>query len=187
MSRSTHLFLSLAFLCLASCNVARHDSAEPVAPSPPRPHTFLMPFIGEWETESEVVPGPFTHPTVMRGTEKVRALGQWIVSEGEVPLEGELFRVILTLGYDESRQRFAGTWVDSMQGYLWIYEGRLDPSGKRLTLETEGPSIIDPGKRTRYREILEWKSADHRVHSAYIQDGAGWDPIARVHSRRRSP
>jgi hypothetical protein len=60
-----------------------------------------------------------------------------------------------------------------MTDQLWVYEGTLDPTKKILTLEAEGPNMMDPTKgNTRYRDVFEFKSAEHRTQtSSALVDG----------------
>ena len=92
---------------------------------------------------------------------------------------------ILTLGYDPQKSTYVGTWVDSMTSYIWTYQGSVDPSGKVLTLETEGPWPMKPGV-TKFKEVTEFKSKDYRVFTSSIQgDDGKWTKMVTVHSRRK--
>jgi hypothetical protein len=60
-------------------------------------------------------------------------------------------------------------------------DGTMDESGKKLTLYTEGPSMMDPAKRTKYREVLELKDKDHKVFTSEMEVSEGkWQPIVTV-------
>ena len=67
---------------------------------------------------------------------------------------------IQTIGYDEGNKKYVGTWVDSMTAFMWQYVGNVDPSGKVLTLNADGPNFMDGGKLTKFQDIYEFKSAD---------------------------
>ena len=60
-----------------------------------------------------------------------------------------------------------------MQPHMWHYEGSVDASGKILTLEADGPSMLKPGTTAKYRDVTEFKSKDERVYSSYIQNQKG--------------
>jgi hypothetical protein len=123
------------------------------------------------------------------GTDTVRSLGGlWILAEGqgEMPGGGPV-SMVLTLGYDPQRKRFVGTWIGSMMTHLWVYEGSLDAADRALTLETEGPSMAAPeSKIARYRDVMEFKSNDHRVLTSHTlgEDGV-WHQFMTVHYRRK--
>ena len=61
---------------------------------------------------------------------------------GQMP-GGGTGTTVMTLGYDSARQRFVGTFIASMMTHLWVYKGVLNDAGTELTLETEGPVVVD--------------------------------------------
>ena len=102
--------------------------------------------------------------------------------------DGKPATMLITLGYDPQRQRFIGTWIGSMMTHLWIYDGRLDAAQKVLTLESEGPDFSGDGsKMAKYRDVIEWKSDDHRVltSQALGDDGTWGPPFMTWHYRRQ--
>ena len=108
-------------------------------------------------------------------TESVRSLeGVWVVCEGrgEMPA-GAPSTTIMTLGYDPAKGRYVGTWIGSMMTYLWVYDGWLDPTGRVLTLEAEGPDMEEDGKLARYRDVIEIKSDDYRTMTAQVLGSDG--------------
>lgn len=119
--------------------------------------------------------------------ESVRSLdGIWIVCEGrgEMP-DGCAGTTLMTLGYDPARQCFVGAFIGSMMANQWLYEGVLDPDGKRLILNTEGPDFTEPGRTTQYRDVIEIVDADHRVLSSSALGGDGeWHGFMTADYRR---
>jgi hypothetical protein len=155
---------------------------------PQKEHHWLQKLVGEWTMEGECDMGPDQPKSKSTGTEKVRSLGGlWTVGEGqgEMPGGGEA-TMIMTLGYDPEKKRYVGTWIGSMMTYLWIYDGELDASGKVLTLNAEGPNMLTPGKMTRYKDVIEFKSDDHRVLTSHAlgEDGK-WHQFMTAHYRRK--
>ena len=72
-----------------------------------------------------------------------------------------------------------------MMANLWLYEGVLDPDGKRLTLSTEGPSFTETGKTVPYRDVIEIVDADHRVlSSSALGDDGEWHGFMTADYRR---
>jgi hypothetical protein len=104
---------------------------------------WLKKFEGNWAT-------------AYNGTMSSRIVGKrWIVNE--ISFQKGLSSV-QTIGYDAKKKQFIGTWIDSTSSHLWQYAGSLDSSGKKLTLEAEGPDLTDPTKSRRYRDIYEFRS-----------------------------
>ncbi|MCC6445632.1 MAG: DUF1579 domain-containing protein [Armatimonadetes bacterium] len=136
----------------------------------PQPeHRWLAKFIGEWTGEGEAVMEPGKPPVSFKAAENVRALGDlWVAAEGrgETPCGGSITS-LMALGYDPHRQRYACTWVCSIMPHLWMYEGTLDPTGKTLTLEAEGPGI--EGKTCSFRDVVSFEGDNHRVLASYMK------------------
>jgi hypothetical protein len=154
---------------------------------PQKEHRWLQKLVGEWTSESEAVMEPGKPPDTCRGTESVRSLGGlWIVAEGQGEMPGGApVTMIMTLGYDPQRQRFAGTWIGSMMTHLWVYDGSLDDGGRVLTLEAEGPSMEGDGTMAKYRDAIELESDDHRVLRSSVlgRDGV-WRQFMTARFRR---
>jgi hypothetical protein len=107
-------------------------------------HRWLEQLVGEWASEIEASMGADDPPVKHTGTESVRSLSVWVVCEARMPTgDDSAMHSVMTLGYDPKKQKFVGTFIGSMMTYLWVYEGALDPTGKILTLDAEGPSFAD--------------------------------------------
>jgi hypothetical protein len=155
---------------------------------PQKEHQWLQKLVGEWTTEAEGSMGPDKPPETFKGTESVRSIGGvWVVCEGrgEMP-GGGAATTIMTLGYDPAKKRFVGTFIGSMMTHMWVYDGQLDPAGKVLTLDTEGPDFAHEGKTTRYKDAIEFKSDDHRVlTSNMLGDDGKWNLFMTANYRRK--
>jgi hypothetical protein len=133
--------------------------------------------VGNWTTEAEAImePGKPTEP--MKGTETVRSLGGlWFLAEGQAEMPGGgMGTMLMTLGYDPQKKRYVGTWIGSMMAHLWIYDGELDAAGRVLTLNSDGPDMAAKGKMAKYKDVIEYKSDDHRMlTSNMLGDDGEW-------------
>ena len=162
------------------------DDACMQKPEPTKEHQWLRRLVGEWTFVAEGV-GPQEGPSRFEGVERARMLGDvWLLIEGEgdVPGGGRATN-LMTLGYDPQKQRFVGTFIGSMMTSLWDYEGSLDTDGRKLTLDTEGPSMTGEGT-TRYRDAIELVSDDERVMTSEVEGPDGsWTRFMTMTSRRR--
>lgn len=171
-----------ALLAAAAVVLAQEPSE---LPKPQKEHAWLEQLAGEWEADIEaLVPGQ--EPLKSKGTESVRKIGGfWVLAENKSEFQGQPFTGLLTLGYDAGKETYVGTWIDSMTGYLWTYEGTVDPAGKVLTLKTKGPSHT-PGELAKFKEVLELKSKDHKVFTSYIEGENGeWTRMMTINYRRK--
>jgi hypothetical protein len=151
------------------------------------PAPFLEALAGEWSVVTHATLGPGQEPVRLSSKEAARLLGgQWLVAETKASTpDGAPVIAMLTLGYDPSIGRFVGTYISSQQTHLWSYVGELDATGRALTLETEGPIHGDPNRVTRYREVIEVVSANHKVMRSMILGPDGeWFEFARAEYRR---
>jgi hypothetical protein len=143
---------------------------------PQKEHEWLQQLVGDWRFEAPSKEPGCSHT----GTQTVRSIGGlWIQAEGRSQMpDGQSAVMMLTLGYDPQKGKFVGTWLDTMMAYLWVYEGSLDPTGKILSLDTEGPSFTGNGKMAKYRETIEIKNPDSRVFTSSILGADGkWQTI----------
>ena len=156
---------------------------------PQKEHQWLQKLVGEWTYEGEARMGPDQPPMKSTGSESVRSLGGvWFLCEGqgEMPGGGGPATTLMTLGYDPQTKRFVGTWIGSMMTRLWVYDGALDAAETVLTLDAEGPSMTDPEKTAKYKDVIEFKSDDHRVLTSHVLgDGGTWHRFMTANFRRK--
>jgi hypothetical protein len=156
--------------------------------NPQKEHEWLQKLVGEWTSEAECVMGPDKPPETFKGTDSVHTLcGLWVLCEGrgEMP-GGGAATTLMTLGYDPAKGKYVGTFVGSMMTHLWIYEGTLDATGKVLTLDTEGPGMAGDGKMVKYKDVIEFKSDDHRTLTSHmLGDDGKWSTFMTAHYRRK--
>lgn len=173
------------------------EQTSTVPAQPQKEHQWLQKLVGEWTFENEAMMRPDQPPLKSTGTETVRCLGHgesrslgglWFLAEGqgEMPCSGAPATTLMTLGYDPQKQRYVGTWIGSMMTYLWIYDGELDASETVLTLHNEGPSMSGGDKMTKYKDVIEFKSDDHRVLTSHLlTDDGQWQQFMTAHYRRK--
>jgi hypothetical protein len=159
----------------------------PQFPQPTKEHEWLQQFVGEWESTSQAVMGPGQPAIECKGTASSRMLGPfWVVTESEGDMMGTKIQAVQTIGYDAEKKKYVGSWVDSMINYMWKYEGTIDPSGKKLTLEAEGPNFMTGGKLTKFRDSYEFKSKDHIEAISSMQGADGkWVEFMTGQIRRK--
>jgi Protein of unknown function (DUF1579) len=157
-------------------------------PEPQAEHSWLQQLVGEWSIESECIMGPDQPPMKTTGHEVVRPLGKfWTIGHGtgNTPDDGSCDS-IMTLGYDPQTKRFVGSFIASVMTHFWPYNGSLDPSGKVLTLDSEGPSFAGDGTMAKYQDIIEFITNDHRTLTARVQSADGsWQQFMTAHYRRK--
>ncbi len=157
------------------------------SPEPAKDHQWLKQLVGEWDIQFKITMQPGQPPAESTGTDSVRTLGEhWVIAETKTTMMGAPYHGILTLGYDAQKKRFAGTWIDSFGGNLWVYKGTLNDAGDALTLETEGPSLTSPGKTARYKEVMQITGKDSRTFTSSTEtDDGTWMKILAIEYKRK--
>lgn len=178
-------FLGVAFAVFVSGVVAQSTAPDD---SPATDQAWLKQLVGEWDIEFRIHMQPEQPPAAVVGTDSVRALGDhWIIAETRTTMMNAPYNGVLSLGYDSQKKLFHGTWIDSLSGTLWVYTGTLNNDGDRLTLETEGPSLQDPGKTARYKEVIQITGEDRRTFSSSIESEDGtWITLVTIEYHRKS-
>jgi hypothetical protein len=159
----------------------------PEMPKPTKEHELLNQFAGEWDSIAEAAVEPGKEPITCKGTESAKIVGGfWLVSQGEGDMLGTSVKSLLTIGYDPAKKTYVGTFLCSMDSTLWNYVGSFDETGKKLTLETEGPIPFTPGKRAKFRETLELKDKDYKEFTSLMQgDDGKWTEIVKMKYSRK--
>ncbi|WP_372024215.1 DUF1579 domain-containing protein [Tistrella mobilis] len=149
-------------------------------------HAWLRHLIGRWRYTADCLMGPDQPRQTFTGTETARMLGDfWLIAEGEGEMpDGDTGRSLLTIGFDPARGGYTGTWVGSMMTRLWVYEGRMDESGRELTLAAEGPDFSGTGMAL-YHDIHRIESEDRRlvVSKVRMPDGSWQEFMTAVYTR----
>ncbi len=155
-------------------------------PEPGPEHAWLQQFVGEWAADTEAYVEPGKAPMRSESTEHIRPLGGfWTIAEVESTVMDKPFNAQMTLGYDDVQKQFVGTWIDSMTGHMWQYQGALDESGKTLTLESEGMCPMRPGKLTRVKEVIRLADPDHKDYTSYMMgDDGQWVKVLSSRAER---
>jgi hypothetical protein len=175
---------AVLLIAMSSALVAQE---VPAFPQPVKEHEWLQQFVGEWETEAEASMGPGQPPIKCKGEASSRMLGGfWLINETQGDMMGMTVNAVQTIGYDAEKKKYVGTWVDSMVNYMWNYEGEVDPSGKKLILEADGPNFMTGGKLTKFRDAYEFKSKDHiEATSSMLGEDGKWVQFMVGQMRRK--
>jgi hypothetical protein len=153
----------------------------PPMPTPGPEHAMLGKDVGTWDATVEMfMPG--APPSVSKGTEVVTMMGGfWQLTEFKSEMMGQPFEGRGTMGFDPTKKKYVGTWVDTMAPAYYTVEGTYDAATKTLTGWMDGP---DPtGVVTKTKETTEWKDADTRVFTMYAPDGKA--PLMKITYKRR--
>lgn len=169
--------LTTLALITVALNATSSWSQDGFEPTPPlAEHEWLRQFVGEWTTSSQGTAGPDQPAFECSGSISSRMLGgYWVVNDMSSDVVGTQMRGLQTIGYDSQKQKYIGTWVDSIMNYMWHYEGVVDESGKKLTLYAEGPNFAGGEGTAMFRDSYEFVDEDHILITSEMQgEGGEW-------------
>ena len=138
--------------------------------------------VGVWDGEAEIRTGPGAPPMRHKAMTTYRLVGgRWLTLDYKADSGFEGHGVY---GWDPTKRKYAGIWVDSMQTTIARGEGTWDPATRTATytFETMGPNGI-----VRYRETIERPDRDTRIYRNLMpgRDGTEFEMIHVVHKRRK--
>ncbi len=166
-----------------------HAADDPPALAlPVAEHHWLEQLVGQWDAEIEMQFAPDQPAATFDAVESVKPLGGfWVISESKSDIEGAAFEGRMTLGYDPEKQKYIGTWVDSMTSILWVYEGTVDEAGKVLTLKTQGPCLHEGGRIAKFEEVIEIVGPDEKTFTSRMQNADGeWQTLMVIRYQRKT-
>jgi hypothetical protein len=156
------LLLGAGTLAYAAIRPASQDGQD----GPPQPtahHKMLLGSVGEWSgTMKMMMPG--MPPQEIPCQETISPIGSmWTQSRFTCDFMGQPFVGSATTGYDVAKQKFVGTWIDSMSTEIYAMEGTFDAEKKVLHMSWEGPDM-STGERVRHRSETSWTDDTYSSH-----------------------
>ena len=111
------------------------DQAAPPMPQPTAEHTLLMDHVGNWKIACKFFMEPGQPPMEAQATESVEKVGEfWTLSKYQCDMMGMPFVGTGCLGYDPYKERYVGTWIDSLTTELAVMTGEMDLDGNTLIM-----------------------------------------------------
>ncbi|MGE0200994.1 MAG: DUF1579 domain-containing protein [Candidatus Melainabacteria bacterium] len=153
-------------------------------PQPTEEHAWLKQLVGTWDSQVETMASPAGPGEKSAATEVVKPLGEfWVTNDVDGTMMGKPYQGQMTIGYDADKDKYVGSWIDSMTGTAWHYEGVVD--GNKLVLEAEGTCPM-MNKPMKMKEITELKDANHKeMTSLMLGENGEWVPMMKIESVRQ--
>ena len=134
---------------------------------------MLQKQVGKWNVSMKTWQAPDQPPMESTGTAETKSLlgDRYIQTNINSTMMGKPFSGQGTTGYDNTKKKFVGTWIDSMSTGIMRAEGTTDPSGKVMTTQITG---VDPvtGKESKMKIVGKWESDDKLVEEFYEKRAA---------------
>lgn len=169
--------LVFAIACLvpiAALGFTATQEGMPEMPKPTKEHQWLKKFTGQWTTEAKGSAGEGQPEAIVKGTIKSEMMGGfWLVNTMDANFNGTPFKGVQTIGYDVNKKKYVGTWIDTMNGFMWQYTGVVENDGTKLSLYADGPDMTTPGKTAKYRDSYEFKSDNDMIVTSAVKGADG--------------
>jgi hypothetical protein len=142
------------------------------AAEPAEEHKILQKQVGKWNLSLKSWPAPGAPANEETGTAETRSLlgDRYIQTNVSSNMMGKPFTGMAITGYDKTKKKFVGTWIDSMSTGMMLTEGKADASGKVITNQAV---FTDPltGKPNKMKVVSKWESDDKMVDEFYERKG----------------
>ena len=151
-------------------------------------HEWLGQMVGQWDVTMKLFMGPGMPPMESKGTSTGRWLmdGRWLTLESEIPMFGMPVKTVWTLGYDNFKQKYVGSNVNSFETAMRSAEGFRDQAGTSLHLYGTLDEYLtgEHDKMVRYTwKILSPDERTVEVHDLAI--GLENTKVIEIHYKRK--
>jgi Protein of unknown function (DUF1579) len=142
------------------------------AAEPTEQHKMLQKHVGKWNLVLKSWMAPGQPPQESKGTAEGTSLlgGRYVESRVTSEFMGKPFSGVGITGYDKTKKKFVGTWIDSMSTGMMRSEGTADATGKVMTTQAVSTDPLT-GKDARMRIVSKWESDDKLVEEFYEKRG----------------
>lgn len=162
---SSVLFLSFSLIALAEEPKMDAQKEEMMKKweeysTPGEEQKMLSTYEGNWTYTSKSWEKPDAKPEETKGTSSFKMImgGRYLQQNVKGTAMGQPFEGQGTIGFDNAKERFDSTWMDSMGTGIMKGEGTYDKNKKIISEFGEFTCPMDDDKTAQYRS--EWKLKD---------------------------
>jgi hypothetical protein len=163
---------ALALMAVAAGSLLAQEIPAPATPGPEHKHLHTL--EGTWDCKMKMEGAPEALNAV--ATYKIELGGLWVSSEFKCDNPGFKFTGKGLDGYDTNKNKYVGTWCDSMSTSMMVMEGTHDEKTKTTTMTGQGYN--EQGKLTKYRNVTKETDADHFTFQMYMVGDDGKESLA---------
>ena len=153
---------SALFSLVAACAFVANACFAQELPKPGPEHEKLQAMVGEWDCVMEMD----GQKSKCKASYKSICGGMWIASDFEGTLGPMKFQGHGLDGYDATKKKYTGVWVDSMTGSPMTLEGTLDKDGKTMVMT--GEATGHDGKPEKVKTVTVMKDKDHFTFNFFM-------------------
>jgi hypothetical protein len=137
-------------------------------------HAMLAKGVGRWNCTVKSWMDPSAEPEVSQGTEESQMIfgGRYLQSRFNGSMHGAPFEGMGTLGYDNVKKKYVGTWFDSMGTGIMRFEGDYNAQAKEMVCIGSFADAMT-GKDSPCRMVTRFVSDDQHVFEMWGPDPTG--------------
>lgn len=129
---------------------------------------------GDWNEEISFFMAPGAPPQTMKATVSNKMIlgGRYQQSMHKGSFQGMPFEGISTIGFDNLKKVFVGSWVDNMSTGMMQMEGPWDAASKSINLKGK---MMEPayGKEVEIRQVMTFTDAKNQKMEMYMTPPGG--------------
>ena len=159
-------------IALAFCFCAPGWLGAQEFPKPGPEHEKLRELVGEWDCVMDM------GGAKSKATAAYKSIcgGMWLQSDFQGDIGGVKFQGHGLDGYDQTKKKYVGVWVDSMSASPLHFAGDYDTKTKLMVMT--GESLGRDGKPQKFKNTTEAKDPDHFTFRMYMVDAEGQEQLA---------
>lgn len=152
-------------------------------PQPTAEHAMLLKAVGNWEGSlTMAIPGMEAAP--IPGVEVIEAVEPfWVQTRFECDFMGMAFEGRGCTGYDSTKKKFVGTWIDNMSSDMKVMEGDYDAASRKLTMNFKAPDMMGAIVPQRIETVY---TDDSYTSSFFVGEGAAAMKTMVIEMKRKS-
>ncbi len=152
----------------AAAEIAKYEEAA----APAEQHRQLQRMVGKWNLSLKSWMAPGQPPMESTGTAEGKSLlgDRYVQTTISSTFMGKPFSGQGTTGYDKTKKKFVGTWIDSMSTGIARTEGTSDAAGKVMTSQMVSTDPVTR-KENKAKIVGKWESDDKLVEEFFEKRG----------------
>lgn len=154
--------------------------------TPSAAHKEMAKKAGSWNVSIRSWMSPDESPNESTGTSEVKSIldGRFILEEFSSQMQGNPYKGIGFMGYDNRTSKFVSTWMDSMSTSVMWLEGTASADGKTIT---QTGKYDDPIRGTvEYRGVTKLVNDNTFEFELFNKDKSGkeWKTMELKYTRK---
>jgi hypothetical protein len=144
------------------------------AAKPGAEHAMLAKSAGRWNCTVKAWMDPTAEPQVSEGTEESEMTfgGRYLQSHFKGSMMGQPYEGMGTLGYDNVKKKYVGTWFDTMSTGIMGFEGDYNAQSREMICRGTYADAVT-GKDVNCRMVTRFVTDDQHVFEMWGPDPTG--------------